>query len=152
MEKNEVKSITFTYAETQGLSKWLADAMLHGTELRSRNRIVDILIKQLQEFDKVRIEIVKKYAELDKKTKEPLMNEDGQTFKMKDTLGFQKEWLETLEAANFTFDILPSNLLDWGNVKTIILNLKKDFNYADGMIYSSICDKFEEKQETKKDK
>ena len=150
MKTEQLKSVTLNFGELEKLTTWLAEAMLHGSELRSRTKIVDVLVKESQDFDKTRIELVKKYAELDKKTKEPLMNEDGKSFKMKDMAGFAKEWGEALEKTAFTFDILPSNEQDWKNVKNIILNLKKDFNYGEGIIYTEICDKLENKSDVVK--
>jgi hypothetical protein len=86
--------------------------MLHGQELRSRTRIVDVLVAKATEFDKERVELVKKFAELDKKTKEPLMNEDGKSFKMKDMVGFQMAFSKLVNETVFTFDVLPSNSND----------------------------------------
>jgi hypothetical protein len=110
MEKNELKSITFTYEETFLMGRWLKEAMLHGQELRSRTKMIATFNERLASIEPDRMEIIKKYAELDKKTKQPIL--EGDQYKLKDPAGFQKEYHEILNKTNFTFDILPSNLLD----------------------------------------
>jgi hypothetical protein len=60
-------------------------------------------------------------------------------------VGFQMAFSKLVNETVFTFDVLPSNSNDWNIIKNVILNLKKDFNYGDGLTYSSICDKLENK-------
>ncbi|MCK9578710.1 hypothetical protein M0R01_04470 [bacterium] len=46
-----------------GLAEWLGNQMLHGQASRSRTRFLQLIAPILQELDKTRIELLKKYAE-----------------------------------------------------------------------------------------
>ena len=149
MKQEQLKSITLTYEETFLMGRWIMDALLHGQELRSRAKMIPVLNERLASIEPDRLEIIKKYAELDKKTKEPVL--EGNNYKLKDPAGFEKEYHELLNKTTFTFDVLPSNSADWNSLKSIMLNLNKDFNYNDGITYTNICDKLENKSDLVKD-
>jgi len=52
------------------------------------------VLSELEDMEKIRLELIKKYAELDKKGNPVL---EGTQFKLKDPDKFEKEWLEFLE-------------------------------------------------------
>jgi DNA gyrase/topoisomerase IV subunit A len=137
---NNIEALRITLHETTFMFTILVEAMLHGQECRSRNKIIKILKTKLDEFDKERMSLLEKYGEKDADGKRKI-DETGKNYILADQEGFNKEYEELLSNSDVILDILPSNKADFGIVKAIILNLKRDFNYADGEIYTTLCEK-----------
>lgn len=141
-----VGALKLTYSEVVCLFNLLAEALLHGVESRSRNQVVNILKERIVAFEKERMDLIKQHTEVDDKGN-PKVSENGRIYIMKNDkqAEFNKKFQELVETSEFIFDILPSNEKDFKTIAPIILNSKKDFNYEQGVAYSTLCEKLENK-------
>ena len=128
-----------------GLGKWLQSLALSGRESRERTKFIETLNTELQEIDLVRMEIIKKYAEIDPDTKEPMMKEeDGSSHyvvpdeKMAD---FSDEFKKYLEE-DFTMTI-DGNIQRLKIVKSIVLDTPEKIDSSVAEAYDKWCDAFE---------
>ncbi len=142
MPKNGANSIKLTCSQIIFLTKLIASEMLHGSECRSRNRIVNILNPKLDEFEKNRMELINRFGEKDESGKVKT-NPETNSFVLSNEEGFSKEYKEMIDE-KIVIDIFPSNREDLKVVKNLVLNTKKDFGYADGEIYDEVCRVLEE--------
>lgn len=133
----------------QFLSKIL-DKPCHGKEARAKNRFLKLIVPRLQEIEKERLELVRQYAEKDKKGEavvEEYEEEGKQEKRFKilqgNLLKFQNEYNEYL-FEDFVIDVLPSNKVDIGIVKEMLDADTTEWNTLEGAIYDTICVAFEE--------
>lgn len=118
--------------------------MLHGADLRARNAFVKIIKQRSTEIEEARLDLIKQYAEKDKKGEPKIeKNEAGEeVFKMKDMAAFQKELAE-YRNEDFVIDLLPSNSETISAVKKLVLNSRMELTYDEGLVYDEICSAFE---------
>lgn len=60
-----------------GLGKWLQTLALSGRESRERTKFVESIAEEVKESELVRLEVIKKYAEMDEDTKELVLKEEN---------------------------------------------------------------------------
>jgi len=165
-KKDSIKGFTIQKGELMYLGKWITHVItrndegivktvrgqdgqqyppalfLHGAEARSRNKINALLNQRAKEIETERMEVIKKFAKVDPKTKELLVVDGAYQFGEKQE-SFEKEF-DILMSEETTFDILPSNSDDWKTVKNLFLNkMKSDLSVPETDIYESICVAFE---------
>jgi len=102
-KKEEIKGIKLSNEELVIAIKCLSNSMLHGQELRSRNRIMSILNDRFNEYESERMDLVNKYGKKDKKGKLELVNN---RYSLDNTVKFNKEFNE-LAKSYIILDILP---------------------------------------------
>ena len=83
------------------LARWLANLSLSGQESRNRTKFVEALSEQEKENEEMRLEILKKYAEVDEETKElKMVEENGAKHYVipdEDTAKFTKEFTDYID-------------------------------------------------------
>lgn len=114
---------------------------LHGPKARARNHIHKTILERAKVVEEERMDLVKKYAVLDKNG-ELILDEKTGRYQIDDKKkeAFDKDFLDLMKEKT-AFDILPSNQHDWRIVRDIFLNeLRSDFTVDDGMVYEEICE------------
>lgn len=112
-----------------GLATWLNDQSLAGKDSRERTKFVTLLAAHLNETDKDRVELLKKYAEKDEKGEFKMKEENGKQVYdlLPDKLvEFGKEYSELLDE-DFIIDILEGNKSKFETVKRIVLDTDYKF-------------------------
>ena len=130
------------------LTKWLAEAKLHGQRARARNRIVKLIGEKAVMIEKERMIILGKYSkktkdgELETKEVEDVFGKKTRQYVIADQEKFNKQY-QSLIDEDAVFDLLPSNREDFKIAKEIVLNLnvEMDFNQTD--VYEQVCSAFE---------
>lgn len=97
---------------------------------RIRNRFLKMLEPKMTAFEKNRLELVHEFAVIDKKTKNPLV-ENG-NYKIEDSKmeKFNKEF-RSLVSEDCIIDILPSTEKEIGDIKQIINETPLELGNAD---------------------
>lgn len=132
-----IKTIKLTITELDFLAKFLADMLLHGTDLRSRNRIIDLITPKLKEYEQNRLEIVSKHSvEEDGKLK---IENGNYVIKEGEMEAFNQEIGEFFKE-DILIDILPANEKEFEIVKNLVLNSDKEMNYNEGKVYERVCE------------
>lgn len=118
----------------------ILDVPLHGTQARSRNRIIKLIMDKAKEIEESRMELIKKYCKKDKNGE--LVLNDDKTYKVEKMDEFSKEFTAMLEE-DCILDVLPSNKTDLIAIKDVVLNSKINFDINGTNIYDDICKIFE---------
>ncbi len=128
-----------------GLGQWLSNLSLVGRESRERSKFVETLAAELKEAEETRLEIVKKFAEVDDKG-EPVIKEDddGKThYSVPDEK--MSEFTAELQAylnENFVVDG-EGNRQRLRVVKSIVLDTQEKIEPAQAPEYAIWCEAFE---------
>ena len=108
---------------------WL-NIPLHSEKAIARNRIVELLKKEANNFNSDRLAMLEPFKELDA-DKKPIMvideSDNKEHFKLNDNAGWKATW-EALLKKEVIFDVLPSNRTNWRIVRDIIANTKNEMD------------------------
>jgi len=129
-----------------GLIKFLNSLDLEGNKSRQRTRFIKLLIERAQEIEKIKKEIIEKYAKKDKDGKVIMTQmENNQTsyeFENDNLEEANKELGEYLKE-ELIVDILEERKTEIETMKDLILNTEKKFSEADAVMYNDWCEAFE---------
>ena len=125
----------------QYLYNWL-NLPLHGDQARARNKFAKIIEKQYKDSLDGRTEILKKYSDKDKKTKEPII-EKGM-YKMSDTVlkKAKEEVTKFLEKVT-TYELTKADKVYARIVVKILTDAKIPLDIANGEIYEQVMSELE---------
>lgn len=117
------------------LFEWLSSVQLSGKESRERTRFNALLIEGIKELEKDRLELLEKYAEIDKETgeKKKAVDNGVEHFVIPDDLkaDFTKE-IADLYDEEFVIDSLEGNKSKMQTVRDIVLNTDYKFGPREG--------------------
>lgn len=130
-----------------GLGKWLQTLSLFGRESRERTKFVETLSEEIKESEQVRLEVLKKYADLDPETKEPIIIKN-------ETDGSQHYQVPDEKISNFAEEMgkyLEEDFVISGegnkqrlkNIKEIVLNTQEKIDPAIAADYDKWCEALE---------
>ena len=132
-----------------GLGTWLQKLTLSGRESRERTKFVELLAADVQENEAMRLEILKKYADVDPETNEPLVIEEGDNkhYNVKDENipPFTKELAAYLDE-NFVVEG-DGNKNKLKVIKQIVLDTQEKIAPEIAMEYDKWCEAFEKMEE-----
>ena len=129
-----------------GLGRWLQTLSLYGRESRERTKFVELLSEEVKEHEAMRLDILKKYADLDPVTKEPIVitSEDkSEHFQIPDEKlkEFSDEMVEYLEE-DFTVSG-DGNKQRLKTLKTVVLDTPEKIDPQVAGEYDKWCEAFE---------
>ncbi len=146
------------------LHLWLNGQMLHGKVSRHRTRFIKLIMGRVEEVDKEKLEMLKKFADkkkikgedavvyLDEKGKDTTDAKAGKRFKLstENEQKFLNEYNAYLNE-DFVIDVTPANREDIYGVRDLILNTEAEFSKIQATRYNEWCDAFEGISEEKKE-
>lgn len=127
--------------QVQYIYNWL-NAPLHGEQARARNKFTAIIEKQYFASLEGRTDILKKFADKDKKTKEPIV-ENG-LYKMSDAKleEAKKEVNKFLDKVT-TYELTKAEKTLVKTVVKILNDAKIPLDIANGKVYDSVMSELE---------
>lgn len=127
--------------DVQYLYNWL-NAPLHGEQARARNKFTAIIEKQYLASLDGRTDILKKFSDKDKKTKEPIV-ENG-LYKMSDTKleEAKKEVNKFLDKVT-TYELTKAEKQLVKTIIKILNDAKIPLDIANGKVYDSVMSELE---------
>lgn len=139
-----------TLIGTNAKPGWL-NIPLHGKEVKARNTVFKEWMVVMEEVEKMRAEIIDKYAELmpslvqrDGVTVEKKMEKivEGGNYKLTDQEGFQKDY-EQLMNQDENFVITPETKEAYSVVKKLVLDgMHRGYDFQEGLILDEIEEAF----------
>lgn len=139
-------SFTIKHRYVLGLGMWLSKLALIGRESRERTKFVEMLQEDLNEIEKMRLEILKKYADKDDKG-ELVMIEEEETKSKKYSIPdekmseFNNEYMSFLDE-DFVISG-PGNIQRLKIVKSIVLDTQEKIAPELASNYNVWCESFE---------
>lgn len=135
------------------VSEWLALPM-HGKEARSRNRFVRSLHAGIAQLEEDRLEIIKRFADLDANGELQVIDEEfapnatRKVYKFKSAEERQKaeKEIDEMKEELFKLDITPANSDDFVLVRNLILDrvgAEFQFTFSETEVYDAACEAFE---------
>lgn len=128
-----------------GLGRWLQGLTLSGRESRERTKFVESLADEVKESEAMRLEVLKKYAEIDPETKEPVTKEENGSVHFvipdEEMSKFADEMNTYLED-NFVVEG-EGNIQRLKVVKNIVLNTDEKITPEFSNDYDKWCEAFE---------
>ncbi len=130
-----------TNTQVQYLYNWL-NAPLHGEQSRSRNKFVKLITKQYNDSINGRTDILKSFADKDKKTKQPII-ENG-LYKMSDAkLVKAKEEVTEFLNESVEYTIAKSDKAIIRSIIEILNNAKLPLDIPTGQVYEEVMSELE---------
>lgn len=154
MKKLTLKNYFLVRMSLQDISiqSYLSDLMLHGQLSRSRTRFLRALAPRIEEIDKTRMEIMKRYHVLDDATQLPILfDRDGKEttdldvgvrYKLTDKDKYDEE-LDVYMREDYIIDVTPANREDVYNVRKLLLESKDLFGGRNAVMFDEWCVAFE---------
>lgn len=138
------KALRIKNKHLPALLGWLRGLSLAGGESRQRTRFIEVCIPRIEEINKIRKEIVTKYAERIEGTESPKTTEDGNEYIFSDEnkKTADKE-LEDYLNEDFVLDVMEGNHEKIKVVKRLILETKQEFSGPMAVEYDKWCEAFE---------
>lgn len=146
----------------KSIGTFLLDENKHGHKSRCRNRFVQIIKDRTKEVNAERNNLLKQYAEKNKKKEVLYLDENGkETTDLAKSKNFkitpenlkkvEDEFAEYLDE-DYIIDVTPANRDIMENVKDILLNSLADVKGLQSVMYDEWCQAFENIKEDKKEK
>lgn len=151
---SETKVLTLKNHTLLPLAKFLGESKLNGKDSRYRTRFLKVLVERIEETEKERLELCKKYSEkqmvngvetsvlVDKDGKDTFDEKVSVAFKLGNLDEFNKEYLSLLNET-LVIDVTPANKDMIYTVKDVLLNTTVEFKDGDAATYNTWCDAFE---------
>lgn len=135
------------------LVDWLS-LPLHGKEARARNRVVRTFVEAAQQLDEDRLEIIKRFADLDADGNLQVIDEEfapGKTrkvykFKSPKERDAAEVEINEMKDEEFKLDITQANADDIAVARNLILNRVAEqftFTFDETEVYDTVCAAFE---------
>lgn len=128
-------------SSVQYLYSWL-NAPLHGEQARARNKFTAIIEKQYFASLEGRTEILKKYSDKDKKTKQPII--ENSLYKMPEkVLEEAKKEVQKFLDKTTSYELTKNEKLIVKTVVKILNDAKIPLDIANGKIYDEVMGELE---------